>query len=82
MTIGFRAPARLGDVVTIETIAEETGGATARLRQRALRGPTLLCDAEVRVGFVGPDLRPRRQPSAWRAAFAALVPAFEPEGTR
>jgi acyl-CoA thioester hydrolase len=74
MTIGFRAPARLDDVLIIETTTEEAGAATARLRQRALRNGALLCDAEVRVGFVGPDLRPRRQPAAWRAAIAALVP--------
>ncbi len=79
MTIGFRAPARLDDVVVIETTAEEAGAATVRLRQRALRGPALLCDAEVRVGFVGPDLRPRRQPAAWRVAITALVPALAPD---
>jgi acyl-CoA thioester hydrolase len=79
MTIGFRAPARLDDVVVIETSVEEAGAATVRLRQRAMRGTTLLCDAEVRVGFLGPDLRPRRQPPAWRVAVAALVPVFAPD---
>jgi acyl-CoA thioester hydrolase len=79
MTIGFRAPARLDDIVVIETSVEEAGAATVRLRQRAMRGTALLCDAEVRVGFVGPDLRPRRQPSAWRGAVAALVPVFAPD---
>jgi acyl-CoA thioester hydrolase len=73
MTLAFRAPARLDDTVLIETIAENVGAASAKLRQRALRGDMLLCEAGVRVGFVGPDLRARRQPPAWRAAFAALV---------
>jgi acyl-CoA thioester hydrolase len=31
----------------------------------------------VRVGFVGPDGRPRRQPAAWRAAFARIVETEE-----
>jgi acyl-CoA thioester hydrolase len=81
MNIAFRAPARLEDTVLIETTAEDVGAASAKLRQRAFRGATLLCEAHVRVGFVGPDLRPRRQPPAWRAAFAALAPATStPEG--
>ena len=85
MTIAFRAPARLGDVVMIETLAETVGAASAWLRQNARRDAALLCEARVRIGFVGPGLRPRRQPRAWRAAFAALAapanmrPAKAPE---
>ena len=81
MTLAFRAPARLGETVLIETTAEDVGAATARLRQRALRGETLLCEAEVRVGFVGPDLRPRRQPPDWRAAFTALAAGTAPHSS-
>lgn len=73
MTIRYLAPARLDDVVTIETRAEEAGAASARLLQRALRGDVLLAEARVRVGFVGPDGRPRRQPAAWRAAFSRIL---------
>ena len=32
----------------------------------------MLADATVRVGFISPDGRPRRQPAAWRAAFESL----------
>jgi acyl-CoA thioester hydrolase len=78
MNIAFRAPARFADTVIIESVAEAVGAATARLRQRALCAQVLLCEADVRVGFVGPDLRPRRQPPAWRAAFAALAPGAAP----
>ena len=80
VTIRYLAPARLEDVVTIESHATEVRAASCRIRQRALRGDVLLCEADVRVGFVGPDLRPRRQPAAWRAAFATLLPV--PEGPR
>lgn len=79
LAIRYLAPARLDDVVLIESHAEEIGAASARMRQRALRGETLLCEARLRVGFVAPDGRPRRQPAPWRAAFARIVPA--PEGS-
>ena len=31
-------------------------------------------EAQLRLGFVAPDGRPRAQPAAWRAAFACLTP--------
>src|SRR6185503_53949 len=72
LTIRYFAPARLDDAVTIATTALELGAASVRLRQRALRGDELLADATVRVGFISPDGRPRRQPADWRAAFETL----------
>jgi acyl-CoA thioester hydrolase len=74
LTIRYFAPARLDDAVTIATTALELGAASVRLRQRALKGEALLADASVRVGFISPDGRPRRQPADWRAAFATLRP--------
>jgi len=74
LNIRYLAPARLDDDVLIETHAEEIGAASIRLIQLAFRGETLLAEAKVRVGFVAPDGRPRRQPAPWRAAFAALTP--------
>lgn len=91
-TLRYRAPARLGDVVTIETFAEAVGRVRCTLRQIAWRGETRLCDATVKVGFISLDGRPRKQPLAWQHAFASLVtgrmhstssaPAFDscPEG--
>jgi acyl-CoA thioester hydrolase len=75
LTIRYAAPARLDDIVIIETFPEEVRAASCRLHQRALRDGVLLADARVRVGFVGADGRPRRQPDAWRAAFATVVNA-------
>lgn len=72
LTIRFLAPARLDDAVTIATEATELGAASVRLRQRALRGDEELAEASVRVGFISPAGRPRRQPSVWRAAFESL----------
>ena len=78
LSIRYLAPARLDDAVTIATAATELGAASVRLRQRALRDDQLLADASVRVGFISPDGRPRRQPAVWRAAFETLQPAKDP----
>lgn len=73
LTIRYAAPARLGDAVVIESRPVELRAASCRLHQRAWRGDQLLAEAHLRVGFVGADGRPRRQPDAWRAAFATLM---------
>ncbi len=79
LNIRYRAPARLDDAVTVVTDATELGAASVRLRQRALRtdgrGEELLAEALVRVGFISPDGRPRRQPAAWRTAFETVLAA-------
>lgn len=74
LTINFRSPAKLDDAVQIESRAEEIKAASCRMHQRAFRDGTLLAEARLRVGFVGPDGRPRRQPEAWRQAFATIAP--------
>lgn len=71
--IRYLAPARLEDAVTIESHASEIGAASVRLVQRASRDETLLAEAKLRVGFVSPDGRPRRQPEAWREAFKTIL---------
>jgi len=78
LAIRYAAPARLDDIVLIETRGEEIGAASCRLVQRALRDGTLLAEMRVRVGFVGPDGRPRRQPADWRSAFARLIATETP----
>ena len=80
LSIRYLSPARLDDTVVIESVTEEMRAASCRMHQRAIlvmdgRGETLLSEAHLRVGFVGPDGRPRRQPEAWRKAFATIVPA-------
>lgn len=71
--IRYLSPARLGDVVRIETRALQVGRVACTLHQTALRGEVPLAEATVKVGFIGPDGRPRRQPDAWQQAFARLV---------
>lgn len=75
LTIRYLAPARLDDAVTIATTATEIRAASVRLHQKASRGSEPLAEADLRVGFIAPDGRPRRQPAAWRAAFETLQSA-------
>jgi len=77
LSIRYLRPARLDDDVLIETRCTEMRSASCRMHQRALRGDELLAEAELRVGFVAPDGRPRRQPLAWREAFKPLLPIEE-----
>lgn len=74
LSISYRSPARLDDAVQIESRAEDLRAASCRMHQLAFRDGTLLAEARLRVGFVGPDGRPRRQPEAWRQAFASIAP--------
>jgi len=71
--IRYAAPARLDDAVLIESHATKIGAASVRLAQRATRAGDLLAEAVLRVGFISPDGRPRRQPAAWRDAFQAVL---------
>ncbi len=78
LALRYLRPARLDDDILIETRCTEMGAASCRMAQRALRGNELLTEATLRVGFVAPDGRPRRQPAAWRTAFAKFMKETEP----
>ena len=71
--IRYLAPAKLDDSLVVQTRCAELGAASVRLHQRVMRGGDLLVDMEIRVGFIAPSGRPRRQPAEWREAFARVV---------
>ncbi|TCD06262.1 YbgC/FadM family acyl-CoA thioesterase [Erythrobacteraceae bacterium CFH 75059] len=71
----FLSPARLDDDVLIVTRCTELRAASCRMAQQAFIGETLCADATLRVGFVSPSGRPRRQPADWHARFTAFVTA-------
>ena len=85
--IAWKLPARLGDGLVVETRATSLRAASVRMYQRVLRPaaetPTTLESAEVlaevnlRIGFVSPDGRARRQPEEWRAKFARFAEGDE-----
>ena len=52
MRVEFLKPARMDDVLTIVTTAEEVRGASIRLRQAVMRGADVLVEAQVRVACV------------------------------
>ncbi|MCS6810576.1 MAG: tol-pal system-associated acyl-CoA thioesterase [Tepidimonas sp.] len=67
--VRYLQPARLDDLLRIETRITALGRATVTLEQKAHRqdpdGLTLLCEGRVRIGWVqGPSLRPARLPEA------------------
>jgi acyl-CoA thioester hydrolase len=63
MTLDFRKPARMDDLLDVVTQPEEVKGASIMLRQRVLRADELLVEAAVRVAFVsGGRARPIPKP--------------------
>lgn len=79
----YLRPAKLDDDIVIETRCPELKAASVTMHQRAIRSfgqdSELLCEAQLRVGFVAPSGRPTRQPQAWRDAFAPII---SKEGTQ
>jgi len=73
VNLKYLRPAKLGDDVVITTGCTELGAASCRMHQTATRGGDLLCEANLRVGFITLDGRPRRQPAAWRDAFQTFM---------
>lgn len=52
MEIDFRRPALMDDLLVVETVVAEVGGASLAMHQRLLRGEDILVDAKVRVAAV------------------------------
>lgn len=74
LQVRFRVAAVGGDEVTVETWLTEVGGATSRWAQRALRGDTVLCEAELRAGSTDSHGRPIRTPREVLEALRQLLP--------
>jgi len=70
--IDYRAPARLDDLLEIETRLVRLGGASLDLAQRVLREAQLLTHLDVRLALLGLDLRVARLPRPLIGAFERL----------
>jgi acyl-CoA thioester hydrolase len=70
MQIEFLKPARIDDVLDIETRTKEVKGASITLSQRVMRGEEVLLEAQVRVAFVSGG-RARPIPKALRIVMRA-----------
>ncbi len=62
MELDFKSPARMDDVLTIETITEKAGGAKMVLRQTINCADRRLIEAKVVIAVVNKFGRPRRLP--------------------
>ena len=73
MEIDFRAPARIDDILTIDTRTEAISGARIFMAQRISRGDELLIEAKVEAAIIGESGRPKRFPKEW-------IDRFMPKG--
>ncbi len=67
----YRAAARLDDALSVDTRIMAVGAATLSLDQQIRRGEETIVALDVLVACVGHDGRPRRVPSALRAALTS-----------
>ncbi|MDI6028631.1 tol-pal system-associated acyl-CoA thioesterase [Corticibacterium sp. UT-5YL-CI-8] len=69
MEIDFRSPARIDDILTVDTRTLDISGARIVMGQQIRRGDELLIEARVEAAIIGENGRPRRFPKEWIAAF-------------
>jgi len=75
--IDYRQPARLDDLLEVETSLIGAAGATLDLDQIVLRDGATLVDLRVKLACLNAAGRPARLPAALRAAFGAHPPTQE-----
>jgi acyl-CoA thioester hydrolase len=78
MTLDFLRPARIDDVLEVETSVGEVGGASVVLQQVIRRDGETIVGAVVRVALVGAG-KPRRLPAAVREAFLSRMAEARPD---
>jgi len=64
----YLAPARLDDVLTVETRIVAVTGARLVMEQRVLRGPDMIFSAQVTIACLSRSGRPAKLPLGLRAA--------------
>jgi acyl-CoA thioester hydrolase len=69
MEIDFRAPARMDDILTIDTSTQDISGARIVMAQQLKRRAEVLVEAKVEAAIIGENGRPKRFPKEWIAAF-------------
>ena len=74
MEIDFVQPARIDDILTVETRAASISGARIVMGQELKRGEDLLVRARVEAAIIGEGGRPKRFPKEWIAAFMPAKP--------
>lgn len=72
--IDYLAPARMDDVLTVETETSDLKGASMVMTQRVLRGDALIVEAVVKVAIMSLEGRPARLPVEIRTKLKRLLP--------
>ena len=62
ISLDFSAPARIDDILTVETVVDDTKGARLMMQQKVLRDQLIVATAEVVVVLVNKAGKPRRLP--------------------
>jgi len=71
--IAYKRPAKLDDVITVETILQTAKGAKMVFDQKIFRGDELLAEAVVTAAVITLEGRPRRMPEAMRLRMEELL---------
>ncbi|MGU3576999.1 tol-pal system-associated acyl-CoA thioesterase [Brucellaceae bacterium C25G] len=69
MEIDFKSPAKIDDLLVIETKVADITGARIHMQQQITCEDNLLCSALVEAVMITKQGKPRRFPSEWRDAF-------------
>jgi acyl-CoA thioester hydrolase len=75
MTLDFQKPARIDDILKVQTRLTEYKGARVRLDQLIFRGDELLVSAAVTVAIISSQGRPARLPPILAEKLRKFVPA-------
>ena len=70
--VEFRRPARLDDLLTVETRVMKATGARLELRQEIKKQDELVVLIDIELAFISPDLRPLRLPTGLAKGFAEM----------
>ena len=72
LSIKYRVSARLDDALLVLSEIREVKAATCLIQQRVMRRKEIVAEALVRVAFLAPNGRPKRQPAEWQDKFRRM----------
>jgi acyl-CoA thioester hydrolase len=69
MEIDFRTPARIDDILTVDTWTRDISGVRIFMAQKILRDETVLVEAQIEAAVIDGRGRPQRFPKEWIGRF-------------
>ncbi len=73
LKIRYQAPARLDDILTVESRVVAVRGASVDIVQTIRRDDVVLTEGAITAAFVAPNGRARRQPAHWVTIFKSMI---------